>query len=472
MKDNTTRELVGRIRSGGDFTPREEISLILRLAIPAVFAQIANILMSCIDAAMVGSLGAEGPAAVGLVASSGWLLFGLGSAFITGYPVLAAHRIGAKDYGEARSLLRQGLSVAVMTGSALALPGVLARGAVPGLLGATPEIAPIASSYFAICTAGIPVLFASFLAGSMLRSTGNIKTPALLNMLMCVEDVLFNALLIFPTRTVEVLGVSFTAPGAGLGVTGAALGTFFAGMLTAALMLYTVCAKCPELALRGRPGRFLPELSLFKRALKIGVPLGCQHIAMCVAQIALTLIVAPLGTVAIAANSLALTAEGICYMPGFGISGAASSLTGQCIGAGRKDLAKRLARIAITLAMALMGAMGVILFLAAPLIMGILTPVSEIASLGASVLRIQAFAEPLFAAAIVTGSVFSGAGYTLVPCLMNLGCMWAGRLPAAYFLSHLMGLKGVWIAMCGEIVFRGSLFLVHFAGGRWMKKKA
>ena len=140
---------------------------------------------------------------------------------------------------------------------------------------------------------------------------------------------------------------------------------------------------------------------------------------------------APLGTVAVAANSLAVTAEGFCYMPGYGIGSAATTLVGQSIGAQRLDLAKRFARLSTALGVAVMSCMGVVMFLAAPWMFTLLTPDPAIRELGAYVLRIEAFAEPLFAASIVAAGALRGAGDTLVPCVMNLVSMWGVRLTMA-----------------------------------------
>lgn len=111
--------------------------------------------------------------------------------------------------------------------------------------------------------------------------------------------------------------------------------------------------------------------------------------------------------------------------------------------------------------MAVMGLMGVVLYFGAPYIMSTLTPVEEILTLGAEVLRIEAFAEPMFAAAIVCYGVFVGMGNTLVPSLMNFFSMWAVRLTLAASLAPMMGLRGVWLAMCIELCFRGVIFLIR-----------
>ncbi|WP_283206944.1 MATE family efflux transporter [Mesosutterella porci] len=470
MTENITQKLVSRIRTGGSFTRSEELALVVRLSLPAIVAQIAAVMMQYIDAAMVGNLGAVEAAAVGLVASTTWLFWGLGSAGLTGYTVLASHRIGARGYRAARSLLRQGFVVALATGLILGGAGLAISPFLPEFLGASSEVAPEARVYFALYTAAFPIFFLSAFAGGMLRASGNIRVPSLLSVLMCLEDVVFNFLLIFPTREVQFAGLSFMAPGAGLGVAGAAIGTVLAEFLTALPMLWFVCTRSPELRIRGERGRFRPEAARLKQAFRIGIPIGCQHTVMCCAQVASTMIVAPLGTVALAANSLAITAEGLCYMPGYGIADAASSLTGQCIGARRPALARRFAYLTVGSGIAVMTLMGAFMYAAAPFMMGLMSNVDAIIDLGSSVLRIEAFAEPMFAASIVAYGVFMGAGDTLAPCLMNLGSMWLVRIPAAWLLSQSMGLRGVWIAMCGELILRGLIFLARLRFGNWQKE--
>jgi Na+-driven multidrug efflux pump len=119
--------------------------------------------------------------------------------------------------------------------------------------------------------------------------------------------------------------------------------------------------------------------------------------------------------------------------------------------------------------MAVMAVMGVLMYVAAPEIIGLMTPVDEIRRLGVMALRIEAFAEPMFAASIVAYGVCVGAADTLKPCLMNFLSIWAVRLTMAAWLAPTMGLRGVWIAMCVELTFRGAIFLVHLWRRRWMK---
>ena len=181
---------------------------------------------------------------------------------------------------------------------------------------------------------------------------------------------------------------------------------------------------------------------------------------MCSAYVMTTIIIAPLGTFAIAANSFGVIVESLCYMPGYGIADAATTLVGQSIGAGRHELMKRFAWLSVGLGVTVMAVMGVVMYVGAPVAMAMMTPAEEVRRLGVEVLRIEAFAEPMFAAAIVSYGVFVGAAKTLVPSIMNLVSIWGVRISLAALLAPSMGLRGVWIAMCIELCFRGFIFLV------------
>ena len=440
------------------------------LSVPAVVAQLSSIVMQYIDAAMVGSLGAEEAAAIGLVSTTTWLFWGLCIASSTGFSVQVAHRIGAGDMQGARNVLRQAVTSTTLFSFALAAIGVAISGVLPEWLGGDVSIHHDASLYFLIFSLFLPALQLNFLAGGMLRCSGNMRIPSLLGVVMCVLDVIFNFFLIFPTRHAVVAGIDIFIPGAGLGVEGAALGTVAAETVVATIQMWYLCTHSSELKLTKEKGSFRPQVYILKKALRIGLPMGLEHVVICGAQIMTTVIVAPLGVFAIAANSFAITAESLCYMPGYGISDAATTLVGQSVGAKRRRLTRSFAFITVFMGMIIMGLMGLLMYIFAPQIIGLMTPVEEIRSLGIMALRIEAFAEPMFAASIVAYGVFVGAANTLVPCLMNFFSIWAIRLSLAALLAPTMGLKGVWIAMCIELCFRGIIFLIRLFKRNWMTK--
>lgn len=447
--------LLSYIREGRTMTQREKLWLIVSLSIPSILAQISATVMFFIDASMVGHLGAKASAAIGLVETTGWLMGGLGSAANMGFSVQVAHFIGANDMEAARRVLRQSIVCCIIWALVISITALCISPYLPYWLGGNEEIARDASLYFAIF--GLSGIFFQMegLAGSMLKCSGNMKIPSMLNIGMCVMDVVFNYIFIY------ILG---------MGVVGAAIGTGLAMLVTACAMMYFLIVKSKMLSLVGRPGSFKPKEDTIRTAVKIGAPMGLQHLLMGGAYIVSTMIVAPLGTIAMAAHSLAITVESLCYMPGYGIAEAATTLVGQGIGAGQRLLTRSFARMSVALGIGVMTLMGVLMWIFAPELMALMSPVEEVIALGTRVLRIEAWAEPMFAAAIVCNGVFIGAGDTIIPAIMSLGSMWAVRLTMAATLAPKFGLKGVWTAMAVELLFRGSIFLTRLFKGKWAEK--
>lgn len=465
-----TDMLLALIRERKPMTVAQQLQLTVYLSIPAIIAQLSAIIMQYIDASMVGSLGAKGAASIGLISTTTWLFFGLCGAGGMGFSVQVAHCIGAGDMSGARAVLRQSLTAIMIYSLMLAALGVAISPFLPGWLGGDESICRDASLYFLIFSLFLPALQMNYLAGGMLRCSGNMHIPSLMGVVMCILDIIFNFFLIFPSREMNLCGISFFVPGAGFGVEGAALGTALAETIVTGILLWYLLSRSKELSLKVEKGSFHPAKSTLKKALRIGFPMGIEHIVICGAQIMTTVIVAPLGVFAIAANSFGITAESLCYMPGYGIADAATTLIGQSMGAKRVRLTRSFARITVLMGMIVMGFMGLIMYVFAPQIIGLMTPVEEIRQLGVMALRIEAFAEPFFAASLVSYGVFVGAADTFIPCLMSFFSIWAVRLSLAVILAPTMGLKGVWIAMCAELCFRGIIFLIRLLRERWMRK--
>lgn len=433
-------------------------------------AQLSSMMMQYIDAAMVGHLGADASASVGLVSTSLWLFWGICSAVTMGFSVQVAHSIGASDHARGRRILRQSVTSCLLFSLAVAGIGAAIAFPLPHWLGGETAICHDASIYFLVFVLALPLFTMNYLGGGMLRCSGNMKVPGGLNVLMCVLDVIFNFLLIFPTREIDALGIRLTLPGAGLGVLGAAIGTAASEIITAGLMMWFLCFRQDGLAISKEKGSFRPQSEIIKKALKVSAPMTLEHVVICGAQIAVTVIVAPLGVMAIAANAFAVTAESLCYMPGYGISEAATTLVGQSYGAKRQDLAKRFGYITVGMGMVTMTVMGVVMYIFAPEVMSLMSPVRDIIDLGASALRIEAFAEPMFAASIVAYGVMIGVGDTVIPAVMNFSSIWIVRVSLAAWLAPTMGLDGVWLAMCIELCFRGVIFLWRLISGAWLRK--
>ena len=452
----TKDELLAMVRNGAQtMSLRQKLRLIVLLSVPSMIAQLSSVVMQMIDAAMLGHLSTNEAASVGLVSTTIWLFGGFCSAVASGFSVQVAHHVGANDQAGARRVIRQGMVTVGCFAAIMTLIGILIAPILPVWLDAKEEIRAGATEYLTIVCCALPVLAMDMLAAGSLRCSGNIKIPSMLNTMMCFLDVVFNYIFIFQCH---------------MGILGAAYGTFLAYFITTICMLYALVVKDKMLRFSlDSIQNFKPTKMTLLKAFKIGSPIGLERGVMCGAQIAITGIIAPLGNVAIAANMFGIEVEGLCYMPGYGVAEAATTLVGQSKGAKREDLMRSFAWIAMALGMSIMAVMGIIMWIFAPEMMVIITPEADVIALGTEVLRIEAWAEPGFAAAIVAYGVFVGAGKTLVPSIMNVASIWIVRLTLATILAPVLGLKGVWIAMAIELCWRGTSFIIKLTRRGWSK---
>ena len=460
-------QLSARMRQGETIPSRQTAQVALALSIPSILEQLVVTAMGYIDAAMVGHIGAEATASIGIVSSSTWLLHGVLVGLYTALSIQIAQYLGADRQDDARSVLRQAMLFNVILGVGAALFGLGISPFLPGWLGADPSLRANATAYFAIWSAALPFTMAMGLYLSILRAAGNALTASLISVLVCVLDAIFNFFLINPTRTLW----GITVWGAGLGVPGAALGTALATVVGGLLALSILLLREGPLCIR-KPAPWRITRSCLRNLLWVGGPLAGERAAISLAQVVLVRIVAGLGTVAIAANSLAVNAEGLCYMAGYGIQSAAVTLIGQAVGANRKDMAKRFAWLCTGLGMGVMALSGVGLWIFAPALMSLFTTDAAVIALGAQVLRIEAWAEPMFGASIVASGAMQGAGDSTSCFVLNIFSMWCIRLTLAFLLAPRLGLMGVWGAMCCELSIRGLLFLIRLARGKWLEKGA
>lgn len=459
-------ELSQKMRNGDKIQLRDQLILVASLSIPAILEQLAHTAMSYIDTAMVGSLGYEATASIGVVASSTWLINGITGAIAIGFSVQIAQLLGAGNERDARSVLCQSIKFNVIFGLVLALISFIVGFFLPTMLGAEPNLVDNARIYFQIYSLFLPFSLSSALYSSILRCSGNVLLPSLMNIGMCVLDVIFNSLLIYPTRKVG----SFVLYGAGLGVTGAAIGTGLAMTVTALILLFVTVKGKGVLHIR-KDDSWKFKKSTMQNLVYLATPSALERITLSLAQIVLTGVVASMGAISVAANYVAVQTEGICYLPAYGVSAAATAMVGQSLGAGRKDMAKRFAYLSVLVSFILVLFLSILMFSFAPFLTGLLSNDSDVIELGAKVLRIVSFSEPLFAVSIVTIGALRGAGDSKGPFYINLVTMWGIRVLSVLLFTKQFGVVGVWISMTVELCARGIIFFIRLKRGSWLNKE-
>ena len=444
--------------------------LVLMLAWPSIIEQLLHTAVNYVDTAMVGSIGTYATAAIGVCTSTIFLLMGVMNATGLGFSVMVARKIGEGNHEEARTILRQSMLavVAVGLGLTLLVELILAPN-LPRWMGAEPDVLPHAITYFRVIGANYLLNTGMIMATNMLRCMGDTKTPLKFNILTNLVNVVGNFLLIYPTRQLTVAGLTFTMPGAGLGVGGAAGATALATAFSAVCLLSVLFLRKGPLQISLRDD-YKPRPDIIKQAFHLGVPSFLERAVISGGQIVSTAMISGLGTAALAAHQLANSGESLCYMPIFGFSIAATTLVAQNLGAGDKERAFKQGAWSTWMSVAVMCTASAIMFALAPNIIDLFSNDASVIALGGRVLRIEAFAEPFFAIATVIAGVLRGAGDTRWPFYISLAGMWLMRVPIAFVLIHLFGwgLEAIWVGMAVDLFVRGVLCLWRFYKRTWV----
>jgi putative MATE family efflux protein len=252
-----------------------------------------------------------------------------------------------------------------------------------------------------------------------------------------------------------------------MGVAGSALGATV-GRAVGGLLVIGVLVK-------GRSGLKLDlrgwriDWGLIRRVVRIGLPTGIEQVIMRLGMITFIRAIASMGTIAVAAHTVALRAESLSFMPGFGFAVAGTTLVGQGLGAGDPERAERSGYLTFQLAAMLMSAMGLAFVLLPTPLIALFTDDPAVIEMSIAPLRIVGFVQPLLAAAMVFPGNLRGAGDTRFPMYITGASVWAIRVPAAFVLGLVlgMGLSGAWLGMAIDLVVRGVLFFLRFRSGRW-----
>ena len=278
--------------------------------------------------------------------------------------------------------------------------------------------------------------------------------------------------MIFPTRTLTVFGFTFTIFGFGWGVAGAAVSTSLSATLGSLILLAHCFTVDGPMRISIRDS-FAPDKEDLKNVISLGIPAMIQHFAMSSASILVTSTVASLGTVAVASQSLAGTAESLSFMPGFAFATAVTTLFGQSLGAKRPDMAQKYLIHAIKLGAVIMVITTCVLFFGSNFIMSIFTPDPEVIRHGGVLLKILAVIQIPQMISFCTNGALQGAGDTKTPLYISLISVWGVRVLGCLILVRLLGfgLYTVCVCMCTDNVVRCLLGILAYKRGKWKNIK-
>ncbi|MBQ6786146.1 MAG: MATE family efflux transporter [Lachnospiraceae bacterium] len=439
---------------------------ILGLAWPTMLEQLMQTVVQYIDTAMVGSLGTQATAAVGATSTVNWLIGSTISAVSVGFLSFIARAFGAEDKQAAKRAAAQAMLAVVIVGTLFTVITLSLSGVIPVWMQVDKSIQAMASQYFFIIY--MPMLFrtASIIFGTILRAAGDTKTPMKIGVLVNLTNVILNFLLIYPTRSMAVLGMTFVMPGAGLGVVGAAIASAIA-FTVGGICITVVLWRHPLVSPKGQS--FKPDMNILRPCLTVAFPNMLQRFGTSLGYVFFASMINSIGEVATAAHTIANTVESAFYIPGYGMQTAAATLTGNAYGANDKKKMDELAAMFIPIEIALMILSGGCLFIFAPNLMSIFSTSEEVITLGTTVLRMVAVSEPFYGFSIIIEGMMQGVGKTKEPFVYNIIGMWMIRIVGTFICTQLLGfgLVAAWACMILHNLLLFVLFLICYLRKAW-----
>ena len=445
---------------------KKMIVTILALAWPTMLEQLMQTAVQYIDTAMVGTLGTHATAAVGATTTVNWLINSSIAALGIGFLSYIAKAIGAGEKQTASDAVAQAVLVTLVTGIFFTVLTVSVSGLVPVWMQVDESIQSLAGTYFLILYLPMLPRTATILFGTVLRAGGDTKTPMKVGILVNAINVILNFLLIYPTRQLNILGGSFSMPGAGWGVVGAAAASAISFVIGG---IYITVALWRHPALSPKGQSIHPNREILKPCLAVALPNMAQRFGTSLGYVVFASMINSLGEVATAAHTIANTVESAFYIPGFGMQTAAATLAGNAYGAQDRHRMKELARMFIPIEVTLMILSGGALFFLAPSLVGIFSKSQGVTLLGITVLRMVALSEPFYGFSIIMEGMMLGVGNTRKPFVYNILGMWGVRIVGTLLCIRIfdLGLVAAWACMIAHNLMLFALYLWNYWSGRW-----
>lgn len=435
---------------------------IYTLAWPTMLEQLMQTAVQYVDTAMVGALGTYATAAVGATSTVSWLVGSTISAVGVGFLSFVARAFGAGDFQRGRRAASQCVLAVLVCGIFFTILTLGVSRQVPVWMQVDPEIQDLAAQYFFILYSPMLARTAIILFGSLLRSVGDTRTPMRIGILVNAVNVVFNFLLIYPSRS--ILGVWIY--GAGMGVVGAAIASAISFVVGGFCMTVKIWHH-PVISPKGQSWK--PDWAVLKPCLQVALPNALQRFGTSLGYVAFASMINSIGDIATAAHTIANTVESAFYIPGYGMQTAAATLAGNALGAGNNRRIRELSRVLIMLEVGLMVVSGGLLFAFAPNMMSLFSRDAQVISLGSVVLRMVAISEPFYGVSIILEGMMQGMGKTLLPFIFGITGMWCVRILGTFICTQVwnMGLVAAWGCMIAHNLLVFALFLGCYFSGQW-----
>jgi len=403
------------------------------MAWPVIGENFLQTMLGIVDTLLVAQLGAIAIAGVGSALQVMFFVIAALSATSVGSSVLVAQSVGAEKYSSASQVAKQSVIWSVLISIPLVVAGLLLVRPVMDIFGMEPAVTEIGVAYLRVTMGTVVVLTLLILGGGVLRGAGDSRTPMLITALINVINIGLTYALIFGHW-------GFPA----MGTVGSAWATFLSRALGCALVLAVLWRGRNGVSIRGA-ANWVPDWREGRDILRIGIPAALEQLLISAAFLMLAIVVARLGTMALAAHRIAFNALSLSFLPGIGFAVAATALVGQSVGAGDMPTAAAITRIATLWGMVWMGTFGLVLFFFSVPLMKLFSGDAEVILIGSAGIRTVALAQPFWAILFVQAGALRGTGNTRYPLIVNATAVWTAVLLTAIALPRIGGgLVTVW----------------------------
>lgn len=414
------------------------------LAWPTVLEELLGTILQYVDTAMVGHLGPRATATVSLSSTYTWLLGSVMYAFGIGFLSYIARAIGEKDQQKVEAAANQAAITAIIVGAALTLITIAFAPFMPIVMGAEESIRHDASLYFTLIN--LPLILRACLTifGSVIRATGDSKTPMKINLSINVMNIVLNYLFIYALK---------------YGAIGAGYATCISYSIGGLIMCI---AFIRNKTLNFHFSNFSFNKTVMGSCLRISLPVVLTQIVSCMGYVVATSFVSSMSTTIYAAHSIAITAEQLFYIPGYGMQAATSTLIGNALGESDMTKVKKIMKISLTSVITLMCVSGLLLFIFAEFMMSIFTTDTTVITTGTRLLRIVAFTEPIFGSAAVMDGIYAGLGKTKPPLYIELITRWGIRILGSFICVRILslGIDQIWYCMIADNISKSILLAI------------
>lgn len=423
---------------------REVLWSVIVVALPTMLEQILSVLMQYVDTAMVGHLGATATAAVSTSTSITWLIGSVPVAFGVGAMTQIAQAIGAGENHKISQVAKVSLVFAIGVGVVLEAICLICTPFVAHWMGAAEKVAPAATRYF--FWVSVPIVFKSinYVLASAIRATKDTKTPMYISVAANALNLILDYIFIYIFNW---------------GVDGAAYATCISAVASG-LAVLIVFLRHKEFKLEGK--LFELDKEVTSRMWRLAIPVLLINVASTSGYVVFAGLVSHMGTIIFAAHSIAVGAEELFYIGGYGFKSAANTMVGIAYGEQDHDKYHAVCVSSIISTLAIMTLSGVLLFIFAAPLMSFFTNDPAVIELGATVLKMVAFNEPFFGLYIISEGIYYGLGKTKYPFVVESCGMWLIRILSTFIGIHFfgMGLIYVWCCMIADNVIKAIFMTI------------